>query len=467
MQIRDHSSGRQSGTLVGLRLEAVGRAAERIRPISVVPIGPDRVTRVAVAVVASALLAAAMLVSPVASYARIAVGVSVTIAPPPLPVYAQPICPGPGYIWTPGYWAWDPADGYYWVPGTWVEAPFVGALWTPGYWDWDDGVYLWHAGYWGPDVGFYGGINYGFGYLGVGYLGGYWNRGNFYYNTAVDNVSRTNITNVYNKTVVNNITVNNVSYHGGSGGIAARPTPAQLAATRARRDPPTFAQRQQEQAARANRAQFVSVNRGQPPVAAVRKPGEFKGPGVVRARRAGGPLNAALYSAAAKRTSAGRPVATRAASQSKTQAAATRPQATPTNRSTARSMSPRRDTTRAANTHGRNAARSHPRITAHAARPPAPKPPERRQYNPPNRPTSYHSSPRRATPAARRPTLARPARPARAAQPAAPSRPPSAVRRQAAPRSTPRHGTASRPEPQRAPALRPAPSRERRKQPPQ
>ena len=29
--------------------------------------------------------------------------------------------PGPGYIWTPGYWAYDPADGYYWVPGTWVR----------------------------------------------------------------------------------------------------------------------------------------------------------------------------------------------------------------------------------------------------------------------------------------------------------------------------------------------------------
>src|SRR5258707_4806804 len=66
--------------------------------------------------------------------------VSVAIAPPPIPVYVQPAVPAPGYIWTPGYWAYGP-DGYYWVPGEWVLAPYVGALWTPGYWAWNDGLY--------------------------------------------------------------------------------------------------------------------------------------------------------------------------------------------------------------------------------------------------------------------------------------------------------------------------------------
>jgi hypothetical protein len=98
---------------------------------------------------------------------------SVTIAPPLLPVYVQPVCPGPGYIWVPGYWAYNDF-GYYWVPGTWVRAPFVGAFWTPGYWGWADGSYVWHEGFWGPEVGFYGGVDYGFGYFGVGYVGGYW-----------------------------------------------------------------------------------------------------------------------------------------------------------------------------------------------------------------------------------------------------------------------------------------------------
>ena len=55
--------------------------------------------------------------------AQIAIGISIDVAPPPLPVYDQPPISEPGYIWTPGYWAWDDDNGYYWVPGTWVEPP--------------------------------------------------------------------------------------------------------------------------------------------------------------------------------------------------------------------------------------------------------------------------------------------------------------------------------------------------------
>src|ERR1700733_3726178 len=82
------------------------------------------------------------------SSAQIGLGISVRVGPPALPVYEQPLCPGAGYIWTPGYWAWSDDDGYYWVPGTWVLAPEVGYLWTPGYWGYNDGAYLWNAGYW-------------------------------------------------------------------------------------------------------------------------------------------------------------------------------------------------------------------------------------------------------------------------------------------------------------------------------
>jgi len=156
------------------------------------------------------------------------VGVSITVAPPPLPVYAQPLCPGPGYVWTPGYWAYG-TNGYYWVPGTWVWAP-VGRLWTPGYWGWGNGFYLWHPGYWGWRVGFYGGINYGFGYGGVGYWGGYWRNGVFNYNQTVNNINTTNVTNTYNKTVENNVTVNRTSYNGGTGGTTAQPTAAEQSA---------------------------------------------------------------------------------------------------------------------------------------------------------------------------------------------------------------------------------------------
>src|SRR5580765_4214785 len=181
------------------------------------------------------MLGAVLLTFSVASFGQVAVGISVRVGPPPLPVYAQPICPGPGYIWTPGYWAWDDDDGYYWVPGTWVVAP-VGMLWTPGYWGWGGGFYLWHAGYWGPHVGFYGGINYGFGYGGVGFFGGEWRSGRFYYNRSVTNVSVTNVTNVYNRTVVVNNT-RTTSFNGGTGGVEARPTAQEEAAAREQHTP--------------------------------------------------------------------------------------------------------------------------------------------------------------------------------------------------------------------------------------
>ncbi len=173
-----------------------------------------------------ALVALILLVLPAASFGG--VFISVGIAPPALPVYAQPICPGPGYMWTPGYWAYGPA-GYYWVGGRWVLAPFVGALWTPGYWGWSGGVYLWHAGYWGPHVGFYGGVNYGFGYTGVGYAGGYWHNGGFVYNRAVNHFGPGGNFHTYNRAVVEHET-SRVSYNGGRGGLTARPTHAEQAA---------------------------------------------------------------------------------------------------------------------------------------------------------------------------------------------------------------------------------------------
>src|SRR5580704_9383314 len=158
------------------------------------------------------------------SAAQVGIGISVRIGPPALPVYEQPICPGPGFLWSPGYWAWSDDDGYYWVPGTWVEAPQPGFLWTPGYWGWNDGVYVWNGGYWGPEVGFYGGINYGFGYFGAGFGGGEWRGGTFFYNTAVMRVDTVHITNVYvNKTVIVN-SRSHVAFNGGEGGVAARPT---------------------------------------------------------------------------------------------------------------------------------------------------------------------------------------------------------------------------------------------------
>jgi hypothetical protein len=229
-----------------------------------------------------------------ASFSQVAVGISVRVGPPALPVYAQPICPGPGYFWTPGYWAWGDVDGYYWVPGTWVVAP-VGMYWTPGWWGWGGGFYAWHPGYWGPHVGFYGGIAYGYGYTGVGFVGGEWRGGGYYYNRSVTNVSVTNVTNVYNKTVVVNNT-STTSFNGGTGGVQARPTAQEETYAHEQHTPALAAQSEHEHAAMQNRDNFASVNHGRPAIAATARPGDFSARSAVPARAAGGEYHAPAMS---------------------------------------------------------------------------------------------------------------------------------------------------------------------------
>ena len=226
---------------------------------------------------------------PVSSVAQ--VSVAITVGPPALPVYEQPLCPADGYIWTPGYWAYDyDYNDYYWVPGTWVLAPEVGYFWTPAYWGWAGDRFVFYEGYWGPQVGFYGGINYGFGYFGDGYEGGRWNNGQFFYNRSVSNVNVTNIHNVYNTTVVNNTTtVSRVSYNGGNGGVNARPTAQQEAVAHEKHIPPVAAQTQHVQAAQSNPELRASANHGKPAIAATPKPAAFKDSGVVPAKQAGAP----------------------------------------------------------------------------------------------------------------------------------------------------------------------------------
>lgn len=240
----------------------------------------------------SLLILFATLVISATSFAQ--VGVSITIGPPPLPVYEQPPCPSDGYIWTPGYWAYGPF-GYYWVPGTWVLAPTVGYLWTPPWWGWGGSGFIFHEGYWGPHVGFYGGISYGFGYFGVGFVGGRWDGGHFFYNRSVTNINVTHITNVYNTTVINNnsTTINRVSYNGGQGGLTARPTAEEEAAARDPHVGATAVQTHHAQAALANPQLRDSVNHGKPSIAATPKPGAFNDRGAVAAREAGGEYKAA------------------------------------------------------------------------------------------------------------------------------------------------------------------------------
>ncbi len=217
------------------------------------------------------VVAAAIAMAPAAAFAG--VFISVGFAPPALPVYVQPIAPGDGYLWNPGYWAYGP-EGYYWVPGVWVQPPQVGVLWTPGYWGWGGSAFIFHEGYWGPHVGFYGGVNYGFGYGGSGFWGGRWEGGHFAYNTAVMHVN----TNVIHNTYVDNVHVTNVgihtSFNGGAGGIQARPSGQEQQFEHESHIPATAEQQQHVQMAHADRTNFASANGGHPQNLAISRVGQ-------------------------------------------------------------------------------------------------------------------------------------------------------------------------------------------------
>ncbi|MDR3799018.1 MAG: hypothetical protein P4K93_12735 [Terracidiphilus sp.] len=237
-----------------------------------------------------------------------------TQPPPPLPDYVQPPPPDDGYIWTPGYWAYG-AYGYYWVPGVWVEPPYAGGLWTPGYWGFYSGRYMWYPGHWGMHIGWYGGINYGFGYVGFGYEGGYWNRGHFFYNRVYNNINVRSVHNVYsyranvrvnenfrgnnnqrgnnNERFNNNDRGNNnqrgnnsndrgnnardnnggrPSYRGGPNGVQAQPRPSEGNAYREPTAPRMNTQMQHEQNYSTQRGQYAAPNNNRPATTSESRP---------------------------------------------------------------------------------------------------------------------------------------------------------------------------------------------------
>ena len=228
---------------------------------------------------AAALMVPAALFPAAKAHAGVFIGVSVGFAPPPLPIYVQPPLPSPGYLWTPGYWAYGDA-GYYWTPGVWVQPPSVGLLWTPPYWGFEGGAYGFHGGYWGPHVGFYGGVNYGFGYGGIGFAGGEWRGGGFFYNGAVANFGGAHVTNVYvNRTVIQQNTIinnNHVAYNGGPGGINHAANADEQRFGNEQHVQPTSNQMQHQQLAGRDRSQLASVNHGAPGTTAAANNGAYR-----------------------------------------------------------------------------------------------------------------------------------------------------------------------------------------------
>jgi len=68
--------------------------------------------------------------------------------PPPAPRYGVVgVAPGPGYVWTEGYWDRH-GNNWVWVTGSWRRPPHPHAVWVPGYWQDEHGHHRFHHGYW-------------------------------------------------------------------------------------------------------------------------------------------------------------------------------------------------------------------------------------------------------------------------------------------------------------------------------
>jgi len=92
------------------------------------------------------LLLSAALCAGSATFAQ--VSFSIIVAPPPVEHEVVPMMPQ-GYVWAPGYWAWN-LDHHIWVRGR----PIVqrtGYRWEPDRWEQRDGNYARQPGRWEPD----------------------------------------------------------------------------------------------------------------------------------------------------------------------------------------------------------------------------------------------------------------------------------------------------------------------------
>ncbi len=75
------------------------------------------------------------------------VHVYVGFGPPAPIVETQPPMPGPGYVWTPGYYNYVNGN-YVWTHGTWVVPPHGHHRWVAAHWGHDRHGWYREDGHW-------------------------------------------------------------------------------------------------------------------------------------------------------------------------------------------------------------------------------------------------------------------------------------------------------------------------------
>jgi hypothetical protein len=69
------------------------------------------------------------------------------VGPPPPRYGVMGYAPGPGYVWTDGYYDYR-GGRYNWVQGNWRRPPRSRSQWVPGQWTPHNRGYRFRRGYW-------------------------------------------------------------------------------------------------------------------------------------------------------------------------------------------------------------------------------------------------------------------------------------------------------------------------------
>jgi WXXGXW repeat (2 copies) len=67
--------------------------------------------------------------------------------PPPPRYGVVGVAPGPGFVWTPGYWDWR-SNNWFWVQGRWLRPPRRRAVWVAPEWRHEGRGWRFHRGRW-------------------------------------------------------------------------------------------------------------------------------------------------------------------------------------------------------------------------------------------------------------------------------------------------------------------------------
>ena len=101
--------------------------------------------------IAGMIIAASSMTTPAFAEVGVSIGIGIPLPPPAVIYEPVPLPPAYGYVWAPGYWAWN-HDRYIWIRGRHVYGR-PGFSWRPERWEHRGERYHFVSGGWEREHG--------------------------------------------------------------------------------------------------------------------------------------------------------------------------------------------------------------------------------------------------------------------------------------------------------------------------